>query len=77
MILNLLARPVCRDVRHLTTSITSDNAASWRLFGHVASALGATLEEWPWFRSRPHLAGRHPTEHLVAIGPFEAGGHRR
>ncbi|HEX5007751.1 MAG TPA: diaminobutyrate acetyltransferase [Hyphomonadaceae bacterium] len=72
MISEILRRPACEDVTHLTTSITDKNVASWRTFSRLSAALKTVLESQPWLRTETHLAGRHPTEHEVVIGPFAA-----
>lgn len=70
LIRDILARPVCRDVRFVDTTITRDNASSWSLFRKVAESLGAPMEDRPHFDRDAHFAGSHDTEHLVRIGPF-------
>ena len=72
MLLDILQRPVCRGATHLETSITSDNEASWRTFRGFAQSFGAALERGPWLSSHVHFEGRHPSELLVRIGPFDA-----
>lgn len=66
----VLARPACKNVTALQSTITDANAASWALFGSVAKGLGADLERAPHFTREDHLAGRQDTEFLVTIGPF-------
>jgi L-2,4-diaminobutyric acid acetyltransferase len=70
MIHEILSRPACEAITSLVTSITPDNVSSWRLFGAVSADLDTALEERRWFGSDTHFSGRHPTEHLVEIGPF-------
>ena len=67
----VLARRVCADIRRIQSTITSDNRPSWALFGSVAETLAADLVRQPYFRRDDHFAGRHDTEFLVTIGPFE------
>lgn len=67
MIQHILARPFCRGVSHLETTITGDNKASWALFSSIAELLGATLNESKFFCEDKHFAGEHPTEFLVSI----------
>lgn len=71
LIRDVLARRVCRDVRHVNTTITDDNSASWSLFGKLAESLDADLERSEHFEEEAHFDGRHATEHLVSIGPFK------
>lgn len=71
MLDHLLARRACLGVRRLETSITPDNAASWRLFMGVARGLSAPLSEAPWFIKGEHFPNGHDSEHLVRIGPFD------
>ena len=70
LIRDILARRACRDVSHVNTTITDDNAASWSLFGKLARSLDADLERTEHFEEEAHFDGHHATEHLVSIGPF-------
>lgn len=70
MLLHILSRPVCRDVRHLETTITGNNRGSWALFEALAGRLGAKLKRSVQFDRERHFAGSHDTEMLVRIGPF-------
>lgn len=70
MIDHLLKRRACHGVRRLQTTITPDNAASWRMFEGVARRLSAPLHGVPWFLKGEHFIGGHESEHLVSIGPF-------
>lgn len=71
LIADILARPDCRDVRFIQTTITPDNDASWGLFRSVARWLDAPLEDTVFFDRDRHFKGRHDSEVLVTIGPFE------
>lgn len=71
MILSLLDRPACRGVEYMKTTITPENQASWALFESVAGALQAEIERRAHFDAKTHFRGRHDTEHLVTIGPFQ------
>lgn len=73
----LLRRPECFEVRHLHSTITRDNAASWGLFRSLAGDLQAPLEDAAHFERDAHFSGAHATEHLVRIGPFERVRLRR
>lgn len=66
----VLARRACAGVTRVQSTITDGNAASWALFGAIASMLDTDLDRQPHFRRDDHFAGRHDTEFLVTIGPF-------
>ncbi|WP_349360242.1 diaminobutyrate acetyltransferase [Stappia sp.] len=63
----LLARDACAGVRHLKTTITSDNDASWALFSSLARRSGAKMEREPYYRRDAHFDGEHATEHMVTL----------
>lgn len=67
----VLARKVCAGVTRVQSTITKDNKASWALFGSIAETLDAELARKPHFKRDDHFAGKHDTEFLVTIGPFE------
>ncbi|MCD7059444.1 diaminobutyrate acetyltransferase [Pelagibacterium xiamenense] len=67
----VLARKACENVTHVKSTITSDNKASWALFGSIAETLETELSRKPHFIRDAHFAGKHDTEFLVTIGPFE------
>ncbi|SDF96043.1 diaminobutyrate acetyltransferase [Onishia taeanensis] len=66
----VMTRPELSDVRHLETTITPDNAASWGLFTRLADRWQAPLNSREYF-STDQLGGEHDPENLVRIGPFE------
>lgn len=66
----VLARGACADVRHVQSTITSQNKPSWALFGSIAETLDTDLVRQPHFKQDAHFAGKHETEFLVTIGPF-------
>lgn len=68
----LLESDACAGVRRIETTITAANDLSWALFKATAQSLGAPLRREPWFDRDAHFDGRHDTEHLVRIGPFDA-----
>jgi len=70
LIHELLRRRACREVRHIHSTITPDNEASWALFRAVADELDAPMTDDAHFECDAHFGGRHDTEHLVEIGPF-------
>lgn len=77
MIRHILERKHLSHVRYMNTTITPDNAASWRLFRSVAEELGAEFQDRPHFLEATHFAGQHATEHMVTIGPFSCADARR
>ncbi|ANF58216.1 diaminobutyrate acetyltransferase [Halotalea alkalilenta] len=66
----VLKRPQQAEIRHLETTITPDNEASWGLFKRLASRWQAPLNSREYF-SEEQLGGEHNPEHLVRIGPFD------
>ncbi|MFH0934576.1 MAG: diaminobutyrate acetyltransferase, partial [Pseudomonadota bacterium] len=71
MLRKLAAHAVMQGVRYIETSITPDNAASWRLFAGFATEHHAELVRSDMFEQVTHFHGAHETEHLVRIGPLE------
>ncbi|TMV05668.1 diaminobutyrate acetyltransferase [Ruegeria sediminis] len=67
MLQTILNRPVCRDVKRLQTTITSDNDASWALFRKFARLQDARLDIQPYYTQALHFRNRHKTENLVTI----------
>ena len=67
---HIFSRDACKDVKYLKTTITEDNDASWGLFKSIARWLDAPLKSDPLFDKKRHFKGRHDTEILVTIGPF-------
>ncbi|HET8711052.1 MAG TPA: diaminobutyrate acetyltransferase [Spongiibacteraceae bacterium] len=70
MLLELLARPACQQVRFLHTSVTPENTASRALFAALARRLSAPISEQQWFARDRDFEGEHADEMLLAIGPF-------
>lgn len=66
----ILQRDGNRDIDHLETTITPDNAASWALFEGLARQWGADGERHTLFEREAHFAGAHDSEVLYRIGPF-------
>ena len=66
----VLARPGCRDVRHLETTITPSNEPSWRLFASLARERGAPAARSPLFDTRAFGDTPHEEETLLRIGPL-------
>jgi L-2,4-diaminobutyric acid acetyltransferase len=70
MLRDILARPECSGVRHLETTVTASNEASWALFRGFARRESAELQQTELFESALHFGGEKPTEILVKIGPL-------
>ncbi|WP_430460962.1 diaminobutyrate acetyltransferase [Thalassolituus sp. LLYu03] len=70
MLLELLRRQHGA-VKHLHTTITLNNNASWQTFRRLAASLNAPLNSQELFSREQHFAGAHDAEHLVHIGPFK------
>jgi L-2,4-diaminobutyric acid acetyltransferase len=66
----LLARPACRAVRWLETTVTPDNTASARLFRGLARARGCACRVSELFSRECFGAGTHAAEQLFRIGPL-------
>lgn len=66
----VLKRDHQSDVRHLETTITPGNEASWGLFRRLAQRWQAPLNSREYF-SEEQLGGEHDPENLVRIGPFD------
>ncbi|WP_300380572.1 diaminobutyrate acetyltransferase [Henriciella sp.] len=71
LVADIFSRAACRNVKYLKTTITPDNDASWGLFKSIARWLDAPLNESDFFDKDRHFKGRHDSEILVTIGPFE------
>ncbi len=71
MLASLLARPECRHVRFLETTITPDNRASNRLFERFAADHGADIDSEA-FIAGEQLGAGHPSEMLRRVGPLDA-----
>lgn len=79
MLVEILKRPACADVRYLDTTIGPTNEASQALFRGLARRLDAPLDETELFSAElfdafdegePHAP--HEPEILFRIGPFDA-----
>ncbi|WP_305909140.1 diaminobutyrate acetyltransferase [Methylomarinum sp. Ch1-1] len=67
---NILARPQCRNVTHIETTITEANQASWALFQGLANKLQTELQSSVMFDRGKHFDHAHDTEMLVKLGPL-------
>ncbi len=70
MLLHLLKQSACEAIQFLETSITADNQASWALFEALAKKLDTNISSFDWLDELQHFKGRHASERLVRIGPF-------
>ncbi|MEC5325270.1 diaminobutyrate acetyltransferase [Aurantimonas sp. A3-2-R12] len=73
LIAKLLASDSCTGVERLKTTITPDNASSWRMFEGVADEFDATISDKVWLCGEEHFSGDHDSEHMLTIGPIDAG----
>lgn len=71
MILDILRRPICQDVRELHTTITRDNKASQAVFKSVAKDLQTDAATNVLFHEEEHFDGQQSSEVLWRIGPFD------
>ncbi len=67
MLDELVERPASAGATLLTTTITEDNDASWRLFRAFARRRGTSLTKAPRFERDAHFAGAHDTEFEARI----------
>lgn len=70
MLHELLARPACKQVRYVETTVTDANIASLSLFNAFANRRKARLTSTPYFDKTLHFDGRHDSERLLRIGPL-------
>lgn len=70
MLQNLLRRPMCRDVRHLETTVTADNLASEAMFRRLAKSLRTNLDIKTGFTEDLFPGNGHEHERLIVIGPL-------
>jgi L-2,4-diaminobutyric acid acetyltransferase len=69
MLDEVLARPACRQLRYIETTIAPDNAASRRVFERLAERLQADTTEETFLEAR-HFGGEaHDDERLIRLGP--------
>ena len=70
MLKHILARPQCRAVTYLETTITEANSSSWALFKGLAAKLETDCSSAVMFDRKQHFDDLHDTEMVVRIGPF-------
>ncbi|MEZ5498288.1 MAG: diaminobutyrate acetyltransferase [Steroidobacteraceae bacterium] len=71
LVQGLLDRQSNIQVRTLHATVTADNGPSRAMFQRIAQQLDAPISTRPWFDRDKHFAGRHDSELLLHIGPFE------
>lgn len=73
MLLQILDRPALSDIRFIETTVTSDNAASRKVFTRLAERLATELKitEQALHRDE-HFQGQHASEDLFRIGPLHS-----
>lgn len=74
MLAELIARPACKGVVRMKTTVTPDNAASRAMFAKFAKRAGADLSCDAWILSGRHLPADHESEELITIGPLNESG---
>ncbi|MEO6698800.1 MAG: diaminobutyrate acetyltransferase [Paraperlucidibaca sp.] len=72
LLAGLLARPSCRDVSFLETTVSPSNTASARLFTKLAERLNCPLTISTKFNAELFGTQGHEPEQLFRIGPFPA-----
>lgn len=70
MLSELRARPACRQVSYLETTISPSNEQSKRMFHSFAKHVSARCEWGPLFGGEHFGHEQHEEEHLLRIGPF-------
>lgn len=70
LLLHLLQRPACADVRWLETTVSPDNLPSRRLFQRLARELGCACHISDLFSTADFGAQHHEAEQLFRIGPI-------
>ena len=70
LILDILKRRCCADVRWIESTISPDNDASWRLFEGLARDLGVRTWREVMFDRHRDFAGEHDSEIKINIGPI-------
>jgi L-2,4-diaminobutyric acid acetyltransferase len=72
MLGEILARPECKNVTYIETTVTESNTASWALFEGFARRANVPLCRSEKFEKSIHLNDQHPSEILARIGPLAA-----
>jgi L-2,4-diaminobutyric acid acetyltransferase len=71
MLRHLLARPACRGVTHLETTVAPSNTPSRALFAALARDLGCPLREGETYGPELFPEAPHDPEQTLLLGPFD------
>lgn len=71
MLLGILKRPASADIVNVSATVTGDNGPSSYMFCALARRLSTSCRRSLLFDRDRHFAGRHASEFLLDIGPFE------
>lgn len=66
----LVAQSTTENARHLITTITPDNQASWKLFEGLARDWQALAAKEVFFERERHFANQHDDEYLLRVSPL-------
>ncbi len=69
----LLESDGCVGVEQVKTTITPDNASSWKMFEGFADEFDATVTDKVWLCGERHFGNDHDSEHMLTIGPLDLG----
>lgn len=72
MLLQLLGRDPCKDVRYVEATISPSNKPSQHLFRGLANKLGADCHVTEYMAASDFPQEGHEDEHLFSIGPFKS-----
>lgn len=73
MMLEILSREVCQEVTFLQTTVTESNKASCAMFEKLSAKLCQhSIQKKIIYDSKKHFNGKHDSEVLFNIGPFDA-----
>lgn len=71
LMLSLLARPACRGLTHLETTVAPDNRASRSLFEALARQLRTRLQPCETYGPEYFPEAGHDPEQRLLLGPFD------
>lgn len=71
MLRHLLARPACRLITHLETTVTPNNQPSQALLASLARDLRTSLEECETYGPELFPEPEHDPEQRLLLGPFD------
>lgn len=70
MVLEILERDCCRNIRRIEATVSPSNDASRALFSSLARRLDTELTESPCFDASAFPEGGHESEPLLRVGTF-------